>query len=171
MAEPAVSEELTATEPKKRQWSLAGKPAVKLLVKEEGWYRVTQPELVAAGLDPNCKPQYLKLFVDGEQQAILVTGSRDGRFDPADAIEFYATGLDTEFTDTRVYWLVDTSSAGKRVRAVNNPGVPTASTSYLHTVERKDRVYYLADLLNGEEEQLLRSRDLECFGAPEQIKF
>ena len=93
VAEPAVSEELTATERKKRQWSLAAGPAVKLLIKEEGWYRVTQPELVAAGLDPKCKPQYLKLFVDGEQQAILVTGSRDGRFDPADAIEFYATGL------------------------------------------------------------------------------
>ena len=152
VAKPAVSEELTATERMKRQWSLAAKPAVKLLVKEEGWYRVTQPELVVAGLDPNCKPQYLKLFVDGEQQAILVTGARDGRFDPADAIEFYATGLDTQFTDTRVYWLVNTSSAGKRVRAVNDPGVPTASTSYLHTVERKDRVYYLADLLNGEED-------------------
>ena len=152
MAEPAVSEELTPTERKKRQWSLAARPAVKLLVKEEGWYRVTQPELVAAGLDPSCKPQYLKLFVDGEQQAILVTGARDGRFDPADAIEFYATGLDTPFTDTRVYWLIDASSAGNRVRGVNDPGVPTASTSYLHTVERKDRVYYLADLLNGEED-------------------
>jgi hypothetical protein len=35
---------------------------------------------------------------------------------------------------------------------VNDSGVPTASTSYLHTVERKDRVYYLADLLNGEED-------------------
>ena len=141
----------TVTEPRKKQWSLAGKPAVKLLIKEEGWYRVTQPELVAAGLDPNCKPKYLQLFVDGEQQAMLVTGSADGRFGSSDAIEFYATGLDTEFTDTRVYWLVDTSTPGKRVRTVNDPGVPTASTNYLHTVERKDRTYYLADLLNGEE--------------------
>ena len=151
VSEPAVSEELTATEQKKRQWSLAAGPAVKLLVKEEGWYRVTQPELVAAGLDPKCKPQYLKLFVDGEQQAIQVTGSRDGRFDPADAIEFYATGLDTQFTDTRVYWLVNASNTGKRVKAVNDPGVPTASTSFLYTVERKDHVWYFPALKNGEE--------------------
>jgi hypothetical protein len=35
---------------------------------------------------------------------------------------------------------------------VNDPGLPTTFTSYLHTVERKDRIYYLADLLNGEED-------------------
>jgi len=150
-ANHAAPEHFTVTEPRKRQWSLAAKPAVKLLIKEEGWYRVTQPELVAAGLDPHCKSKYLQLFVDGVEQAMLVTGSRDGHFDPSDAIEFYATGLDTQFTDTRVYWLVDTSYPGRRVRAVNDPGVPASSTSYLHTVERKDRIYYIADLLNGEE--------------------
>ena len=32
------------------QQYLASRPALKLLVKEEGWYRATQSELVAAGL-------------------------------------------------------------------------------------------------------------------------
>src|SRR2546422_10774822 len=37
------------------------------------------------------------------------------RFGPSDAIEFYGLGLDTSWTDTRIYWLVAGSQAGKRV--------------------------------------------------------
>jgi hypothetical protein len=32
------------------QQALAGSQAVKIYIQEEGWYRVTRPELVAAGL-------------------------------------------------------------------------------------------------------------------------
>ena len=35
---------------------LAGKPAVKLFVREEGLYRVSQSELVAAGLSAKVNP-------------------------------------------------------------------------------------------------------------------
>ena len=160
VAEPAVSEELTPTERKKRQWSLAARPAVKLLVKEEGWYRVTQPELVAAGLDPNCKPKYLKLFVDGEQQAILVTGARDGRFDPADAIEFYGTGLDTQFTDTRVYWLVVGTTLGKRIQAVTGDGNECALAALRLHPGTEYRTYYLGALVKRDEDNFL-GLDLE----------
>jgi len=59
--------------------------AIKLAVKHEGWYRVTQPELVAAGLDPSVDPRTLQLFVDGKQLAIRVIGEDDGRFDSTDA--------------------------------------------------------------------------------------
>ena len=34
--------------PQEVQWMLAGLPAVKIFIQEEGWYRVTQPELMAA---------------------------------------------------------------------------------------------------------------------------
>ena len=39
------------------QQYLAGGPAVKLLVQEEGWYRVTQPEIAAAGLSSTVNPR------------------------------------------------------------------------------------------------------------------
>jgi hypothetical protein len=61
---------------------------VKLGVRREGWYRVTQPELVAAGLNPNADPRLLQLYVDEQEVPIRVAGQEDGRFDPSDAIEF-----------------------------------------------------------------------------------
>ena len=98
------------------QWLLAGQPGVKIGIERAGWYRVSQPALVAAGLDPSVHPRALRLVVDGVEHALHVTGSVDGRFDPADAIEFYGEGVDTAYTGTRVYWLVAGAQAGRRVR-------------------------------------------------------
>src|SRR5439155_943884 len=77
------------------QWRLAASVALKLGVQAEGWYKVSQFELVAAGLDPRVNPRYLQLFADGVEVPLLVTGEQDGRFDASDAIEFYGLGLDT----------------------------------------------------------------------------
>ena len=98
------------------QWLLAGQPGVKIGIEQAGWYRVSQPVLVAAGLDPSVHPRALRLVVDGVEQALHVTGSVDGRFDPEDAIEFYGDGVDTASTGTRVYWLAAGAQAGQRVR-------------------------------------------------------
>ena len=103
------------------QWLLAGQPGVKLGIERAGWYRVGQPALVAAGLDPSVHPRALRLVVDGVEHALHVTGSVDGRFDPEDAIEFYGEGVDTAYTGTRVYWVVAGAQAGQRVR-VGRPG-------------------------------------------------
>ncbi|TLY18813.1 MAG: LamG domain-containing protein, partial [Nitrospirae bacterium] len=94
------------------QWRLAASVALKLGVQAEGWYKVSQFELVAAGLDPRVNPRYLQLFADGVEVPLLVTGEQDGRFDASDAIEFYGLGLDTPWTDTRTYWLVAGRQAG-----------------------------------------------------------
>ena len=50
-----------------QHWVLAAAAAVKLEVRETGWYRVAQPELVAAGLDAGVNPKYLQLFVEGQE--------------------------------------------------------------------------------------------------------
>ncbi|HET8677934.1 MAG TPA: hypothetical protein VFO63_19190, partial [Blastocatellia bacterium] len=94
---------------------LATKPAVKIAVEREAWYRITQPELVAAGLDPTLDPRRLQLIADGRQQRILVAGEEDGRFDAQDWLEFYGTGLDSPFTNSRTYWLVASNQPGLRV--------------------------------------------------------
>jgi len=47
-----------------QQFDLAAHPAVKITVDHEGWYRVSHPDLVAAGLDRNVDPRDLRLFVD-----------------------------------------------------------------------------------------------------------
>jgi len=132
------------------QQLLAGRPSVKLTIKEQGWYRVTQPELVAAGLNPGVNPRYLQLYVDGAEQPILVRGEGDGRFDPQDAIEFYGVGLDTLSTDARVYWLVEGTKPGKRIKVYEGKGAPLGISSFPFAVEKRDRTIYFAALKNGE---------------------
>ncbi|HEX9638719.1 MAG TPA: C25 family cysteine peptidase, partial [Acidobacteriota bacterium] len=135
------------------QWAIAARPAVKLGIRHEGWYRIGQPELVAAGLDPMVPPNRLQLYVDGQEQPISVVGESDGRFDPQDAVEFYGTGLETPSTDTRIYWLVCGTRNGKRIATVRGLSTsPLSPRSFVFTVERKDRILYFAALRNGEAE-------------------
>jgi len=126
--------------------------ALKLSVKQEGWYRVTRQELVAAGLDPATDPRKLRLFVDGRELAISVTGQNDGRFDADDTVEFYGQGIDSPFSDARVYRLVAGLQPGLRVTNAQSQAPPTAGGSFAFAVERKDRSIYFAGLKNGEKE-------------------
>ncbi|HKP10667.1 MAG TPA: matrixin family metalloprotease, partial [Blastocatellia bacterium] len=131
---------------------LAATQAVKVAVKREGWYRLTQAELIAAGLSPAVEPRFLQLFAEGVEQRIRVTGEADGRFDPQDAVEFYGMGLDSPFTDARVYWLVAGTQPGLRVNSVAGRGSMANAASFTHTVEQRDRSVYFSSLKNGERE-------------------
>ncbi|HWO00778.1 MAG TPA: C25 family cysteine peptidase, partial [Blastocatellia bacterium] len=133
-------------------FGLAGGPATKLAVNREGWYRVTQQELVAAGLDPRVDPRLLQLFVDGREVPITVQGEQDGRFDPTDTVEFYGVGLNTSSSDTRVYWLVGGQQPGQRIQKTASKGLPVTTGSFAYAVERKDRTIYFSALLNGDAE-------------------
>ena len=135
-----------------QQGSLASQSAIKLSVRQEGWYRVTQPELVAAGLDPRTDARLLQLFVDGQERAINVAGAIDAEFGPGAAIEFYGVGLDTPSTDTRTYWLAAGVTPGKRIQQVKEKGLPAAAASFPYTIERKDKLIYFASLRNGDKE-------------------
>ena len=143
--------------PGEEQWYLAAQPGVKIFVKEDGWYRVGEPELVEAGFSPGVNPRYLQLYADGEEQSMMVTGSNDGRFDEEDAIEFYGTGLDTPFTDAHVYWLVVGSRPGRRMRVPRGLRGRGAPLSFPFSVELKERTFYFAALKNGESESFFGS--------------
>ena len=130
--------------------ALASQPGIKVGVREQGWHRVTQSELVAAGLDPGVDPRRLRLFVDGNEQAILVPGETDGRFDSTDSIEFYGIGQDTSYSDTRTYWLTDGAGRGKRIKTKKSKNGGSVSQSFPYTVEIKERILYFAALKNGD---------------------
>ncbi len=134
------------------QGELAGKAAVKMSIRETGWYRVKQPELMAARLDSQTDPRRLQLYVDGVEQPMLVSGESDGRFDASDAIEFYGTALDTTATDAHVYWLVAGNQPGKRLSITPSKSKRSGATSFAYTSERRDRTIYFSSLLNGETE-------------------
>jgi hypothetical protein len=141
---------LSASGPIDLQWSLAAGSAIKLSVRERGWYRVTQPELVAAGLDPKVKPRFLQLFVDAVEQPIRVRGQSDGGFGKKDFIEFYAEGLDTLSTDARTYWLVVGHAPGKRISNLRSSRGLEDRSSVPFTVQLRERSLYFSALLNGE---------------------
>lgn len=133
------------------QAAITDQPAVKMSVKQEGWYRVGQPELVAAGFNPNVDPNLLQLFVDGQEQAFSVT-QKEGKFDSSSAIEFYGIGVNAAYADARVYYLVTGAQPGKRITQVKSQAALPATGGFQYSVERRDRNVYFSGLLNGERE-------------------
>jgi len=131
---------------------LDGVPAVKINIRAEGWYKVTRANLLAAGLEPNVDASLLQLYAEGIEQPILISGRGVGPLGPNDSIEFYGTGIDTPFSDTRVYWLVKGTRPGKRIAAIPSAasGSSDNAQGFLFTVIREDRTTYFATLLNGE---------------------
>jgi len=123
------------------QYTLAAGPAVKLGVQSEGWYKVAWSDLLAAGLDPGADPATLQLFAEGVEQPIALQAGAN--------IQFYGTGLDTTWSDTRVYWLTWGSGSGRRVHAeTQRLTAPAGPSNFPATVEWKPRTVYFAALLN-----------------------
>jgi uncharacterized repeat protein (TIGR01451 family) len=126
-------------------FAVADHAAVKIGVDQEGWYSIPFSQLYAAGLEPDTDPRSLRLFAEGVEQPMLLTGQGASA-----AIEFYGTGIDTPFSGTRVYWLVRESGSPKRILAAPAHSGAPAPSSFPFTVVREDRVSYFAALLNGE---------------------
>ncbi len=131
---------------------LATSSAIKMWIGNSGLYRLTQPQLLSAGLDSGIDPRLLQMYVDGQEVPILVTGQDDGRFDAADTVEFYASAIDSPFTSKRVYWLVAGTVAGRRITKVTSPGKGQSNASFTSTLERRDKTIYFSSLRNGDEE-------------------
>jgi len=129
-----------AISPLETQWALAGAATLKLLIRQEGWYRVSFTQLAQAGFTVR-RPSYVQLYVDGKEQPILVTSA---------GIEFYGIGVDTQWTDTRSYWLVNGLRPGKRIDQASGGMGHAGPGSFPCTVEEKPRSFYFPALLNGE---------------------
>lgn len=101
---------------------LANEGSLRIEIKEDGIYRLTHQDLLGAGIKiRRVDPDNFRLFNMGEELAINVVSKRSGKFRRGDYIEFYAQGIDNEFTDTNIYWLQWDSSEtqGLRVDQIN----------------------------------------------------
>jgi uncharacterized repeat protein (TIGR01451 family) len=139
-----------ASEQQETQFQLAAQPAVKILIQSDGWYRVTQAELGAAGLPTSADPRFLRLFTKGIEQPMRITGASEGygNLGSKASIEFYGKGLDSPYSDKRVYWLVVGDRPGKRIQ--EQPAVEDVrpqAQSFPRVVELKPRTTYFAALL------------------------
>ena len=115
--------------PLETQWAIAAQTALKIAINKDGWYRVTQPQMVAAGFNPSVDIRNLQLFVDANEVAIN-TSQQTGQFGTSDYIEFYGRGLDTPTSDRHIYYLIAGTTPGKRVagdiQVDGDPGSPPA---------------------------------------------
>lgn len=126
---------------------VVSQPGAKIGVRKDGMYRVTRAELQNAGFNVNSNSANWRLFMEGNEQAIIV-GAGD------QYIEFYGRGIDTVESDTRMYYLIADTAAGKRIqtRVLRNFGGNVMSNNYPVTAEKKERTNYIYDILNGDEE-------------------
>src|SRR5262249_42775869 len=76
-----------------------------------------------------------------------------GRLESRDSIEFYGTGLDTPWTDLHTYYLIEGAQPGRRINTVSGQsGMAPSSSSFLSTVELRERTSYYESLTNGDKE-------------------
>jgi hypothetical protein len=139
-----------AAQDAQRQLALAAGAAVRLEVTEEGWYRLGQPELLAAGLDAGANPSRLQLYRDGVQVPILVQSANNSQVGPQDAVFFYGRGANTPWSGTQAYWLVAGGENGARIGTAKLGRGAAGAGSFDATVTWKPRSLYFAALLNGE---------------------
>jgi hypothetical protein len=104
-----------------------------LALSKDGWYRVTQPEMLAAGFDVTADSRNQRLFVSGRETPLEVS-RESGPLGTNDFIEFYGIGIDVPSTDTRIYYLVNGSQPGLRLSVFAEIGAdgissPTSVTS------------------------------------------
>lgn len=133
------------------QFQIASGSAIKINVDHEGWYHVSQSQLVAAGLSPFVNPATLRLYAEGIEQPILITGSRNGSggFGSGAAVEFYGTGVDTPYANQRVYWLMSGDQGGSRIRYAVTGGSGSRPQSFPQTVELEEKTTFFAALLRN----------------------
>lgn len=127
----------------REQFDVANKPAVKITVRKDGWYRVSAEQLAIKGFDASWHRARYQLFANGEEQALRVNS--DG------SIEFYGKAIDTRSTDGQVYWLIVGEQRGRRINSNNlDGGDVTEPSTFMQTVERRDKTIRFSALLNGD---------------------
>lgn len=125
---------------------------MKMEVKEDGIYRITGEELQAGGLNLSLvQPKRLKLFNQGKEIPIFLSGTEDGSFDASDFLEFYGRKMTGRYTATNVYWLKQFGKPGRRIQEVpsSETGIDILSYQKTYHLERNDAYY--GEIIKGEE--------------------
>ena len=133
--------------PQETQRALARSQAVKLFIRDDGWYRISLADLASLGLAVG-NPRILQLYLGGKEEPLSVQNG---------AIEFYGAGIDTPYTDTNVYWLIAGLRPGKRIQRAAGVRTQGTQTSFPFPVTLTERSIYFAALQNGDAENFFGS--------------
>ncbi len=121
---------------KLRMTVLLDEPSYKVLVDEDGMYRLTRAELEGAGIPVGTiDPQTFKLYNQGQEVAIRVLENEG----VLDSLLFYGRKMTTKYTDVNVYWLTYGGESGSRMSSRSAPpsGFPVRSY-YTDTVHLEE---------------------------------
>ena len=131
------------------QWEVAGSGgAVKLLVRQDGVYRVSADQLFAAGFPVGTPLSSLQLWAGGRLVAFRVLSMDGSTLQAGDALEFFGQAADTSDTETRLYWV--THGLGPPILIASAPSTDATSSaaSFLETLQIRDRTFHIAALWN-----------------------
>ncbi len=132
-----------------KSWDLAAQPGAKAWVRDPGVYRIAAQALFDAGIATGVSVNSLKVSSLGSDVSFRATAADGAHLNPGDFIEFYGEGVDSRYTDTRVYWLTSTLGGGPQNSVSTETSGPSAGPSFLETVQFEDRINYFGGLKNG----------------------
>lgn len=132
--------------------TLSARPSsYKIRVNETGIYKITHSDLVVAGVSTDSiDAQTFKIFCQGKEIAIHIS-SETSTFESSDYILFYGEALDTDYTDTNIYWLSWGGSYGKRmVEVEGKPGSAPLIQNYYRKDHFEENNEYWISMPDGE---------------------
>lgn len=122
-------------------WISPNKTYLKLLIAEDGIYRITKQDFQKVRLETNAiDPRTVKVLYKGNEVPIFFQGEKDKTFNDSDYFDFYATrnygGLTkvhnvsnqvlystdeyyNQYSDTNIYWIEWGGSFGQRISVAN----------------------------------------------------
>ena len=127
----------------------------KIAVSEDGIYKVTGADMVAAGITiSTIAPDGLAIGNLGQGVPILVEDGADGSFDESDYLLFWGEAPQSEFTNDNIYWLGLDQEGALRMRDVDaapTAGAPVA-TSFIDTPRFEEDTSYWQNIPDSEGE-------------------
>lgn len=146
LAEEVENNRLTA-DINTHRWVISQPGGVRIGVRKSALYHVTRAELEAAGFNVNSDPSLWQLYLEGNEQPIIV--EQNGQY-----IEFLGHGIDTPESDVKMYFLVVGPNPGKRIATrVARPDTGTViSPNYSQAFFLKERTNYSNQIRNGDAE-------------------
>ncbi|MDM8528375.1 C25 family cysteine peptidase [Anaerolineales bacterium HSG24] len=129
-----------------------GKDRLKIFVEQDGLYKLTYDNIIAAGLDiTNVSPTALSLFNGDQEIPIHVNTAADGLFASGDFFLFYGTGLKSSmYSEKNVYVLRTDSDNGLRMKLVDGTLADgtTVTTIHENIISAEEDVKYWRSMPN-----------------------
>lgn len=141
----------------------------KFLVSQEGIYKATYEDLVAAGADfSGVDPHTFQLLNQNVEVAIQVIGEADASFDPGDYLLFYGQGIHSRYTRQNVYFLHWGLTEGRRMEIADGTvsGAGIVPNAFRTTAHYEGNTRYLTNYPSGPDQDVWYWDVIYASGSP-----